>query len=81
MNKTEEIINVMDYINEFEKSYYMPIKTEFLKMDKHRLFQTEKEQVKYDKIKKQELFLGNMIKNIRSLIELSIIQEIENEKI
>jgi hypothetical protein len=81
MNKTEEIINVMDYINEFEKTYYTPIKTEFLKMDKHVLFQTEKEQAKYDKIKKQQIFLGNMIKNIRSLIELSIIQEIENEKV
>lgn len=77
MNKTEEIINVMDYINEFEKSYYTPIKTEFLKMDSHVLFQTEKEQAKYKKIKEQEMFLGNMIKNIRSLIELSIIQEIE----
>jgi hypothetical protein len=81
MNKTEEIINVMDYINEFEKSYYTPIKTEFLKMDSHVLFQTEKEQAKYKKIKEQEMFLGNMIKNIRSLIELSIVQEIENEKV
>ena len=77
MIKTEEIINVMDYINEFEKSYYTPIKTECLKMDSHVLFQTEKEQTKYKKIKEQEMFLGNMIKNIRSLIELSIIQEIE----
>jgi hypothetical protein len=78
--KTAEIINAVNYLNEFEEKYYEPIKKEFEKINAHADFLETKQQQRFDKIKDQELFLSGMIKNFRCLVELSITDEISKEE-
>jgi hypothetical protein len=78
--KTEEIINAVNYLNEFEAKYYEPIKKEYDKLNAHADFLEPKQQLKYDKLKEQEMFLSGMVKNLRCLVELSITDEISKEK-
>jgi hypothetical protein len=73
--KTTEIINAVNYLDEFEAKYYEPIKKEFDKLNAHAEFLEAKQQQKFDKLKDQELFLSGMIKNLRCLVELSITDE------
>jgi hypothetical protein len=73
--KTAEIINAVNYLDEFEAKYYEPIKKEFDKLNAHAEFLEAKQQQKFDKLKDQELFLSGMIKNLRCLVELSITDE------
>jgi hypothetical protein len=77
--KTAEIINAVNYLNEFEEKYYQPIKKEFEKINAHAEFLETKQQQRFDKIKDQELFLSGMIKNFRCLVELSITDELWKE--
>ena len=77
--KAEEIINSVNYLNEFEEKYYNVIKVEYDKLIVHDGMLDEKQQKKLDKLKEQELFLSGMIKNLRSLVELSITDEIDKE--
>lgn len=76
--KTEEIVHAVDYINEFEKTYYTPIKTKFDKLDKHKTFHNDKEAEMFKKLSEQEMFLRNMIKNLRGLVEVNILEEQNN---
>ena len=78
--KTAEITNAIDYLDEFEKKYYEPIKKEFDKLNAHADFLETKQQQRYDKLREQELFLSGMIKNFRCLVELSITDEISKEE-
>jgi len=77
--KTAEIINAVNYLNEFEEKYYEPIKKEFEKINAHADFLETKQQQRFEKLKDQELFLSGMIKNFRCLVELSITDELWKE--
>jgi hypothetical protein len=77
--KTTEIINAVNYLDEFEAKYYEPIKKEFDKLNAHADFLEAKQQQRFDKLKEQELFLSGMLKNMRCLVELSITDEIWKE--
>lgn len=78
--KTTEIINAVNYLDEFEAKYYEPIKKEFDKLYVHYEVLEPKQQAKCDKLQTQELFLSGMVKNLRCLIELSITDEISKEE-
>jgi hypothetical protein len=77
--KTTEIINAINYLDEFEEKYYLPIKKEYDKLNPRYDFLEPKQKDKFEKLKGQELFLSGMIKNMRCLVELSITDEILKE--
>jgi hypothetical protein len=77
--KTKEIINAVNYLDEFEEKYYLPIKKEYDKLNPRYDFLEPKYKDKFEKLRGQELFLSGMIKNMRCLVELSITDEIWKE--
>ena len=77
--KTTEIINAINYLDEFEEKYYLPIKKEYDKLNPRYDFLESKQKDKFEKLTGQELFLSGMIKNMRCLVELSITDEILKE--
>ena len=77
--KTKEIINAVNYLDEFEEKYYLPIKKEYDKLNPRYDFLEPKQKDKFEKLRGQELFLSGMVKNFRCLIELSITDEIWKE--
>ena len=77
--KTEEIINAVNYLDEFEEKYYNPIKKEYDKLNPRYDFLESKQKEKFEKLRNQELFLSGMLKNMRCLVELSITDEIWKE--
>ena len=77
--KTEEIINAVNYLDEFEEKYYNPIKKEYDKLNPRYDFLEPKQKEKFEKLRSQELFLSGMLKNMRCLVELSITDEIWKE--
>lgn len=77
--KTKEIINAVNYLDEFEEKYYNPIKKEYDKLNPRYDFLEPKYKEKFEKLRSQEMFLSGMVKNFRCLIELSITDEILKE--
>jgi hypothetical protein len=77
--KTTEIINAINYLDEFEEKYYLPIKKEYDKLNPRYDFLEPKYKEKFEKLRSQEMFLSGMVKNFRCLIELSITDEIWKE--
>jgi hypothetical protein len=77
--KTTEIINAINYLDEFEEKYYLPIKKEYDKLNPRYDFLEPKYKEKFEKLRSQEMFLSGMIKNMRCLVELSITDEILKE--